>query len=157
MDCSRAEIPGSGKGLEVSANHKPTGGKTSLESSARPALVLLAQQRCPAQRGRRRALRAIRGVERSGRDDRQLGRASGDEHLEMDEAGMIFPCGLLPAYCFAKTSLVRTLRCTKGKLVLQFPESDSYQVSVGGEPAGRHELAEGQELEVVYQWYCYSL
>ena len=24
---------------------------------------------------------------------------------------MAFPCGLLPAYCFAKTSLVRTLRC----------------------------------------------
>ena len=47
---------------------------------------------------------------------------------------------------------MRTLRCTEGALVLQFPESESYQVTVGGEPAGRHELAAGQELEVVYQW-----
>ena len=57
-----------------------------------------------------------------------------------------------PRLASGGSMLVRTLRCTKGKLVLQFPESSSYQVSVGGEPAGRHELAEGQELEVVYQW-----
>lgn len=57
-----------------------------------------------------------------------------------------------PRLAAGGSMLVRTLRCTKGKLVLQFPESESYQVSVGGEPAGRHELAEGQELEVVYQW-----
>ena len=48
--------------------------------------------------------------------------------------------------------LVRTLRCTEGTLVLQFPETESYQVTVAGAPAGRHELAAGQELEVVYQW-----
>jgi len=57
-----------------------------------------------------------------------------------------------PRLVSAGSRLVRTLRCTKGELVIQFPESESYQVTVGGAPAGRHELAAGQELEVVYQW-----
>lgn len=37
--------------------------------------------------------------------------ASGDEHLEMDEAVMIFPCGLLPVYCLGKVAMYRLLTC----------------------------------------------
>ena len=37
--------------------------------------------------------------------------ASGDEHLEMDEAVMFFPCGLLPLYCLAKVATYRLLSC----------------------------------------------
>ena len=48
--------------------------------------------------------------------------------------------------------LIRTIRCVEGALIVQFPELDSYRVTVGDAPAGRHELVAGEELEVVYQW-----
>ena len=48
--------------------------------------------------------------------------------------------------------LIRTIRCVEGALIVQFPELDSYQVTVGDAPVGRHELVAGEELEVVYQW-----
>ncbi len=57
-----------------------------------------------------------------------------------------------PRLAAGGSMLVRTLRCTAGTLVVEFPASESYQVTVGGAPAGRRELAAGQELEVVYQW-----
>lgn len=57
-----------------------------------------------------------------------------------------------PRLASGGSRLVRTLRCTAGSMVVQFPESESYQVTVAGAPAGRHELAAGQQLEVVYQW-----
>ena len=57
-----------------------------------------------------------------------------------------------PRLAAGGSELVRTLRCTEGSVVLQFPQSESYRATVGGEPAGRHQLAAGQQLEVVYQW-----
>ncbi|MFN3244341.1 MAG: PA14 domain-containing protein [Planctomycetota bacterium] len=57
-----------------------------------------------------------------------------------------------PRLAAGGSQLVRTLRCTEGTLVVQFPKSESYRCTVAGEPAGRHELAAGQQLEVVYQW-----
>jgi len=87
--------------------------------------------------------RRIVGQRRTGDGYPVLRVAVGDSRYE-DEAR--------PRLASGGSLLVRTLRCTEGALVLQFPESESYQVTVGGEPAGRHELAAGQELEVVYQW-----
>jgi hypothetical protein len=48
--------------------------------------------------------------------------------------------------------VVRTLRATKGELALAFPTQDGVRALVAGQPAGVHRLAQGQTLEVVYQW-----
>lgn len=50
------------------------------------------------------------------------------------------------------SEVVRQLVCTEGSLVLQFTPQQGLEVLVDGKPAGRHELAAGQMLEVVYRW-----
>lgn len=50
------------------------------------------------------------------------------------------------------TEVVRTIRATKGELALAFPTQDGVRMLVGGAPAAAHRVAEGQTLEVVYQW-----
>ncbi|HEB54661.1 MAG TPA: hypothetical protein ENI87_15540 [bacterium] len=48
--------------------------------------------------------------------------------------------------------LVRTIRCVAGHLELAFPRVEGYRALVAGQPAARHLLDEGQQLEIVYQW-----
>jgi mono/diheme cytochrome c family protein len=50
------------------------------------------------------------------------------------------------------SEVVRTFRATKGELALAFPTQDGVRALVAGQPAGAHRLAQGQTLEVVYQW-----
>lgn len=69
--------------------------------------------------------------------------AAGDAEYE-DEAR--------PRFADHGSEVVRTLRATKGELALAFPTQDGVRALVAGQPAGVHRLAQGQTLEVVYQW-----
>lgn len=51
------------------------------------------------------------------------------------------------------SEIVRTLRCTRGALVVKVPSpADGVRATVAGAAANEHRLAAGQTLEIVYRW-----
>lgn len=57
-----------------------------------------------------------------------------------------------PRLASSGSEVVRRLTCEQGPVVFEFPETSAARATVDGAPAGRHELATGDTLEVVYRW-----
>lgn len=58
-----------------------------------------------------------------------------------------------PRFVAGGSELVRTLQVQGPACSVEFPPPTAgLRIEVGGAPAGRHELREGQALEVVYRW-----
>ncbi|MFO1078176.1 MAG: hypothetical protein U1E73_10690 [Planctomycetota bacterium] len=79
--------------------------------------------------------------------------AAGTPVFEVTAGDVAYTDTAAPRLVQGGSELVRTLRCTKGELVLAWPASDGVQVRVGGQAApATSRTAAGGVLEVVYRW-----